>query len=70
MHFKPLKTYKMQTIKLKFPQFHKYKVQQLTMKHMHIAQKLQITSTIFVSHYSPFHNPILNEFMIHDKCNY
>ncbi len=46
MHFKTLKTYTMQTIKFKFPQTHKYKIQQLTMKHMQIAQKSQITSAI------------------------
>jgi hypothetical protein len=55
MHFKPLKTYTMHTIKLKFPQYHKYKIQQLTMKHTQLAQKSQITSTNLRNHYSPFH---------------
>jgi hypothetical protein len=70
MHFKLFKTYTIQTIKLKFPQSHKYKIQQLTMKHIQIAQKSQITSASFANHYSPFHNPIVNEIMIHDKYNY
>jgi hypothetical protein len=41
VHLKPFKTYTMQTIKLKFPQFQKCKIQQLTMKHMQIAQLLK-----------------------------
>jgi hypothetical protein len=41
VHLKPFKTYTMQTINLKFPQFHKYKIQQLTMKHMQVAQLIK-----------------------------